>query len=569
MTLIGLGQIALLALLVTGLAWPLGLYLAAVLEGRRTWGSWLLGWFERLIYRLAGIDPQQEQHWSGYAAAVVAFTLVTMVALLALLLGQGLLPLNPQGLPGLPFDLALNTAISFATNTNWQNYGGETTLSPLSQMVGLTLLNVTSAATGMAVLAALVRGFSRASARTIGNFWVDLVRLVLYLLLPLSAALALGLVALGVPQTLDPAVTVAGLAGPPQTLALGPVASQEAIKLLGTNGGGYFNANSAHPFENPSALSNLIELVALLALPAALLVAFGRLVGDPRQGRALFKAVGLLFLALMLLGYAAESAGSPLLAAAGLDPASANLEGKEIRFGVVGSVLYAVATTLTSCGAVNALHDSLLPLGGLVPLVAMMLGEVAPGGVGSGLYGLLIFVLLTVFIAGLMVGRTPEYLGKKIEAREITLAVLALLLFPLTALGLSALSLVLPAGLASVTATGPHGLSQALYAYTSAAANNGSAFAGYNGNTLYGNLLLGLAMLVGRFSVIVPVLAIAGSLAAKKPVPPSAGTFPTHGGLFVGLLVGVILIVGGLTYFPVLALGPVAEHLALSAGSRF
>ncbi|MBI1208785.1 MAG: potassium-transporting ATPase subunit KdpA [Azospirillum sp.] len=568
MTTQGWLEIALYLATVTGLALALGLYLAQVFQGKPTWATPAAAPVERLIFRLAGVDPAQEQHWTHYAGSVLAFTLVGILLLYGLMRVQDWLPLNPDGQAAVAPDLAFNTAVSFATNTNWQNYGGESAMSYFTQMAGLTVQNFQSAAAGLAVAVAVARGFARRSTRSVGNFWVDLVRAVLYLLLPASVIFALFLVGQGVPQTLGGAVVATGLDGVTQSIARGPVASQEAIKLLGTNGGGFFNVNSAHPFENPTPLANFAEMVALLVIPASLVVMFGRMVGDLRQGFALYAAMGVLLLAGLAVCYGAEAAGNPALTHLGIAPGG-SLEGKEVRFGVVESVLFAVATTVTSCGAVNAMHDSFTALGGLVPLVNMMLGEVVFGGVGSGLYGMLVFVLVTVFIAGLMVGRTPEYLGKKIEAREIKLAVLSLLFFPLSVLGLSALSLVLPDGVASVGAPGPHGLSEAVYAYASATANNGSAFAGYNGNTLYANSLLGLAMLVGRFSVIIPVLAIAGALAAKKTIPPSAGTFPTHGILFVVLLVAVVLVVGGLTFFPVLALGPVAEHLAQASGRLF
>jgi K+-transporting ATPase ATPase A chain len=464
-------------------------------------------------------------------------------------------------------DSAFNTAVSFVTNTNWQGYGGESTMGYLVQMTGLTVQNFVSAATGIAIAMALIRGFSRASAQTVGNFWADLVRATLYVLLPLSLLCALFYVSQGVTQTLGSYIDATTLEGAKQTIAVGPTASQLAIKMLGTNGGGFFNANSAHPFENPTALTNLIEMVSIFAIGAALTNVFGRMVGDERQGWAIFAAMGILFIAGVAVTYWAEAGSNPAFAALGIE--GGNMEGKEVRFGIAGSALFAVVTTAASCGAVNAMLDSFTPLGGVVPLVNMQLGEVIIGGVGAGLYGILLFVIVTIFIAGLMVGRTPEYLGKKIEAKEVKMAMLAVLSLPLAILGFTAASAVLPTALGSLANAGPHGYSEILYAYTSAAANNGSAFAGLSANTPWYNLTLGLGMMMGRFMVIVPVLAIAGSLAAKKTVPTSAGTFPTHSGLFVGLLVGVILVVGGLTYFPALAVGPIVEHFAMLAGQTF
>ena len=480
---------------------------------------------------------------------------------------QDLLPLNPAGQSAMAPDLAFNTSASFITNTNWQNYGGESTLSYLSQMLGLTHQNFLSAATGIALAVALIRGFSRASTGTVGSFWVDLTRCTLYVLLPLCIPLTLFYVWQGMPQTLQPYVEATTLEGAKQTIAVGPVASQVAIKMLGTNGGGFFNANAAHPFENPTALANFVQIVTIFALGAALTNVFGRMVGDERQGWAILAAMGVMFLAGIVVTYASESAGSPVTNALGLS--GGNMEGKEVRFGILGSALFAVITTAASCGAVNAMHDSFTALGGMIPMINMQLGEIIVGGVGAGLYGILIFVIVAIFVAGLMVGRTPEYLGKKIEAREVKMAMLAVLCLPLMMLGFTALATVVPPGLAAPANAGPHGFSEILYAYTSAAANNGSAFAGLTGNTLFYNTTLAVGMLVGRFFVIVPALAIAGSLAAKKTVPVSAGTLPTHGSLFVGLLVGVILIVGGLTFFPALALGPVVEHLAGAAGQTF
>jgi K+-transporting ATPase ATPase A chain len=567
MTFAGWLQIALFCAVVLALVKPLGLYMTRVFTGARTPLSPVLRPVERGLYRLAGIDEAHEQHWLAYAGAMLVFHAAGFVLLYGILRLQGLLPFNPADQGAVAPDLAFNTAVSFVTNTNWQNYGGESTLSYLSQMLGLTHQNFLSAATGIALAVALIRGFARASARTVGSFWVDLTRCTLYVLLPLCIVYTLFLVWQGVPQTLAPYAEATTLEGGKQTIALGPVASQVAIKMLGTNGGGFFNANAAHPFENPTALSNLIQMVSIFGLGAALTNVFGRMVGDERQGWAILAAMGVLFLAGTAITYWAEGAGNPLINALGLQ--GGNLEGKELRFGIPGSALFAVVTTAASCGAVNAMHDAFTALGGLIPLVNMQLGEIIVGGVGAGLYGMLVFVVVAIFVAGLMVGRTPEYLGKKIEAREVKMAMLAILCLPLMMLGFTALATVLPAGLAGPANAGPHGFSEILYAFTSAAANNGSAFAGLSGNTPFYNLTLGAGMLVGRFFVIIPALAIAGSLAAKKTVPASAGTFPTHGGLFVGLLVGVILIVGGLTFFPSLALGPIVEHLAGAAGQTF
>ena len=560
----------LLYLALVALATPLiGGYMARLFDGQRVWLSPLLGPVERAIYRLCGIDPAREQHWTGYALSLLALNLAGALALYGLQRLQGGLPLNPAGMAAVAPDLAFNTAISFVTNTNWQSYGGETTMALLTQMAGLTVQNFLSAATGIAVAVALIRGFARASARTIGNFNVDLVRAVLYLLLPLCVVGSLVLVWQGVPQTLAAAAEATTLDGAHQTIALGPVASQMMIKHLGTNGGGFFNANAAHPFENPTALVNLIHLLAIFLIGAGLTNSFGRMVGDQRQGWALLAAMGGLFVVGVAVTLWAESQGNPALAAIGADQlvSGGSMEGKEVRFGIALSALFATVTTAASCGAVNAMHDSLMPLAGMVPLINMMLGEIVVGGVGAGFYGMIVFVIHTLFIAGLMVGRSPEYLGKKIEAREVKLAVLATLIFPLAALGLGAAGLL--AGPEAISAPGPHGLSQVLYAYVSATANNGSAFAGFGANTPLHNTLLALAMALGRFVVIVPVLAIAGALAAKRTAPASAGTFPTHGPLFIGLLTAVILVVGGLTFFPVLALGPIVEHLLLGHGTLF
>ena len=567
MTLLGWVQILLYCGIIIILVKPLGGYMTRVYAGERTVLSPLVGPLERALYRAAGTSDTEEQHWTSYATAMLVFNLAGCVVLYALLRLQGTLPLNLAGMGAVGPDLAFNTATSFVTNTNWQNYGGESTLSYLVQMSGLSVQNFLSAATGMAVAVALIRSFARASAKSIGNFWVDMTRSTLYVLLPLCVLLTLVYVALGVPQTLGSYVTATTVEGATQTIALGPVASQLAIKMLGTNGGGFFNANSAHPFENPGALSNLIQMVSIFAIGAALTNVFGRMVGNQRQGWAILSAMGILFLAGVAVVYWAEAAGNPLIQALNVD--GGNMEGKEARFGIAASALFAVITTAASSGAVNGMLGSFTPLGGMIPLINMELGEVVVGGVGAGFYGIVLFVILAIFVAGLMVGRTPEYLGKKIEGREVKMAVLAILILPAAMLGFTAVSVVMPSAVASVGTAGPHGFSEILYAYTSAAANNGSAFGGLTGNTPWYNITLGLAMLMGRFLVIIPALAIAGSLAAKKTVPSSAGTFPTDGGLFVGLLVGVILIVGGLTFFPALAVGPLVEHLSMLLGQVF
>lgn len=576
MTLNGWLQILLFFVVLTALTRPLGGYLARVFAGEAGLLGRILGPVERGCYRLAGIDPAREQHWTGYAVAMLVFSLAGYVALYLLQMAQGLLPLNPQQLPGLDADLGLNTAISFVGNTNWQSYGGESTMSYLTQMLGLTVQNFLSAATGMALAIALIRGFAcRGGERTIGNFWVDMTRATLYVLLPISIVVALFFVWQGMPQNFDAYTEVTTLEGARQTIAQGPVASQVAIKMLGTNGGGFFNANAAHPFENPTALTDFVQVLLIFAISAAMTQVFGRMVGNPWQGWALYSAMSILFLVGVGLSYWAEARGNPALLPLGVDQTASvlqpggNMEGKEARFGIARSALFATVTTDASCGAVNAMHDSFTPLGGAVPMVNMMLGEVVFGGVGSGLYGMLLFAIITLFIAGLMVGRTPEYLGKKIEAREIKMTMLAILCMPMALLGLLAIASVSPVALEGLANGGPHGYSEMLYAYTSAVANNGSAFAGLSANTPFWNLSLALAMLVGRFAVIVPMLAVAGSLAAKTWTPPSAGSFPTDGGLFIALLVAVVVILGGLTYFPALALGPVVEHLAQLAGSHF
>ena len=549
------------------LAKPMGLWLFALYEGRTTPFHRVLAPVERGFYRLAGIDPTVEQGWRRYAVHMLLFNLALLLLTYAILRLQGTLPLNERGFPGMSADGAFNTAISFTTNTNWQWYSGETTLSNLSQMLGLTIHNFLSAATGIALAFALFRGFARREAKSIGNFWADVTRVTLYLLLPICFAYALFLIASGVPQTLAASIDAATLEGAKQTIALGPVASQEAIKMLGTNGGGFFNANSAHPFENPTALTNFVQMLSIFLIGGGLTWCFGRAVGNPRQGWAILAAMMVLFLAGTVVCYWQEAAGNPILHQIGVP--GGNMEGKEIRFGIAGSALFAAVTTAASCGAVNAMHDSFTALGGMVPLFNMQLGEVVVGGVGAGIYGFLLFAILAVFVAGLMVGRTPEYVGKKIEAREVKLTVLAIAILPFAILGLTALSSVLPDGLAGPLNKGPHGFSEILYAHTSAAANNGSAFAGLTAGTPFYNGMLGIGMWLGRFFVIVPMLAIAGSLAAKKYTPATAGSFPTTGALWVGLLVGIVLILGGLTFLPSLALGPVADHFAMIHGQLF
>lgn len=568
MTLAGWFQILAVLALVTGSAWLLGSFMAAVFTGKRTWLSPVLIPVEGAISRLAGTSPK-EQNWQSYALAMLAFNAVGFIVLYGLMRLQGTLPLNPQGFAGVPEALSFNSAISFVTNTNWQSYGGETTMSHFVQMAGLTVHNFVSAATGIALAVAFTRAFARSSAATLGNFWDDLVKATLYVLLPLSIVVAIAFMLLGMPQTLLGAVDATTLEGVKQTIAMGPIASQEAIKQLGTNGGGFLNANAAHPFENPSAWSNYLSIFAMLIVSAAMPFMFGRMVGDQRQGRALFITMFLFIIVGTGIVYWAEASGNPIIQAMGIDPGQGNMEGKEVRFGLAMTALFAVATTGLSCGAVNAMHSSLTPLGGLIPLFFIQLGEVLPGGVGSGLYGILVIAVVTVFIAGLMVGRTPDYLGKKIEAREMKLAMLALLVLPLIILGFSAVSAMIPLGLSSLANAGPHGLSEILYAYSSAAGNNGSAFAGLNANTNWYNTTLGITMFLGRFAYIVPMLAIAGSLAAKTKIPASAGSFPTHGTMFVALLAGVILILGGLQYFPSLALSPIVEQFLMLAGKTF
>ncbi len=546
---------------------PVGLWLFALYEGRRTPIHAILGPVETGFYKLSGIDPKQEQGWRRYALHMIVFNATLMALTYAVLRLQGVLPGNPQGLAGLSPHLAFNTAISFTANTNWQSYAGETTMSNFSQMFGLTIHNFLSAATGIALAFALFRGFARRSSATIGNFWADVTRVTLYVLLPICVVITIFYIASGVPQTMAGTVDITTLEGLKQTLTLGPVASQEAIKMLGTNGGGFFNANSAHPFENPTALVNLVQMLSIFVIGFGLTWTFGKAVGNTRQGWAILSAMLVLFLAGVTITYAQEAAGNPILHQIGV--AGGNMEGKEVRFGIAASALFSVVTTAASCGAVNAMHDSFTALGGMIPLLNMQLGEVVIGGVGAGIYGFLLFAILAVFVAGLMVGRTPEYVGKKIEAREVKLAVLAIAILPLVILGFTALSAVLPDGLAGPLNKGPHGFSEILYAFTSAVGNNGSAFAGLTANAPYYNGLLGVAMWLGRFFIIVPMLAIAGGLAAKKYTPESTGSFPTTGGLWVGLLVGIILIVGGLTFLPSLALGPIADHLAMISGKTF
>jgi K+-transporting ATPase ATPase A chain len=567
MTFIGWIQILLYCAIVVALVVPLGSYMTRVFNGERTFLSPILRPVEAALYRLGGVDATREQHWVAYTVSVLFFHVGGFVILYALMRLQALLPFNPAGQSAVAEDLSFNTAVSFITNTNWQNYGGESTLSYLVAMLGLTHQNFLSGATGIVLAVALIRGFARASAQTVGNFWVDITRCTLYILLPICIVYALFLVWQGMPQTLGPHVEVSTLEGGKQTIAVGPVASQVAIKMLGTNGGGFFNANAAHPFENPTALSNFVQMISIFAIGAALTNVFGRMVGNQRQGWAILAVMGVLFIAGVSVAYWAEAHGNDAFTALGLT--GGNMEGKEVRFGIVASALFAVITTAASCGAVNAMHDSFTALGGMIPLINMQLGEIIVGGVGAGIYGMLLFVVLAIFVAGLMVGRTPEYVGKKIEAKEVKMAMLAILILPLMYLGWTAVAVVIPSAVAALANPGPHGFSEVLYAYTSQTGNNGSAFAGLSGNIPFYNLTGAVAMLVGRFWMIIPAMAIAGSLAEKKSIPPSAGTFPTTGGLFIGLVVGVILIIGGLTFFPALALGPIVEHLAMTAGILF
>jgi K+-transporting ATPase ATPase A chain len=572
MTINGWLQIALFCAVILALAAPVGGWLHAVYQGRRRW----LGPVESAIYRTLGVDPDEDQHWTRYAASVLVFSAVSMLATYGALRMQGLLPLNPAALPGVADRQAFETASAFTTNTNWQSYSGESTMSYFSQMTQLAFHNFVSAAVGMGVAFALARGIAAKSGGRLGSFWADLVRGTLYVFLPLCIMLALVLVSRGVIQNLKPYEIVTTVEGARQTIAMGPVASQEAIKQIGTNGGGFFNANSAHPFENPTPFTNLLSMLAILLIPAGLVNAYGRVIGRPRHAWAILAAMGILFVAGTAVTYAAEAAGNPIHAARGIDVAgilpghaAGNMEGKETRFGVAGSALYAAVTTAASCGAVNAMHDSFTPLGGLIPMVNMQLGEIVFGGVGAGLYGMLVFVVLTVFLAGLMVGRTPEYLGKRLGSREVRMAMLYILAFPAVVLLMTALASVTESGLSARANTGPHGLSEILYAFTSAAANNGSAFAGLSGGSVFYNTLLGMAMLLGRFALIVPVLALGGFMGERGAAPETAGSFPVDTPLFVGLLVSVVLIVGALTWFPVLALGPLAEHFLMNAGRMF
>ena len=587
MTANGWLQIAIFFALIVACAKPLGTFITNVMEGRKTWLSPVLGPVERLIYRICGVklDAQrqpEEQHWTRYAAGLLAFSAFSALLLYAIQRLQVLLPFNPQGYSAgnVSPDLAFNTSVSFTTNTNWQSYVPETTLSYFVQMTGLTMHNFLSAAAGLGIAMALIRGFARQSVKTIGNFWADLTRGTLYILLPISIVAALVFCSQGVIQNLHPYTALTTLEGVKQTIAQGPVASQEAIKMLGTNGGGFFNANSAHPFENPTPFTNMLQMFLIFLIPGALTYTFGKMVRDTRQGWAVFAAMSVLWLAGVVVSYHFEQHGTPMLQKAGIEMTATgtqpggNMEGKETRFGIADSALFATVTTDASCGAVNGMHDSMTPLGGLVPLFNIMLGEVVFGGVGAGLYGMLMFAILAVFIAGLMVGRTPEYLGKKIEQKEVKMAMIAMLVLAASILFFAAGTSVVefaknsywnPPGPAAANTNNPgaHGLSEILYAFTSATGNNGSAFAGINANTPWYNITIGFAMLIGRFLMLLPLLAIAGSLAAKKQVPVSAGTFPTHGPLFVSLLVGVVVIVGALTYFPALSLGPIVEHLML------
>ncbi len=569
MTSNGWLQIALLFAVVILTAIPIGRFMARVYAGERTFLSPILGPVEQGLYRLAGVDPGRDQGWVAYTLSMLAFNAAGFLLLFGILRLQGLLPLNPQGFAGVSADLAFNTAVSFVTNTNWQSYVGEATMSNFSQMSGLAVQNFLSAATGLALAIALVRGFARSGANGVGNFFVDATRSTLYILLPLCFITAIALVAMGMPQTLDGSVAATTLDGAQQTISIGPVASQVAIKQLGTNGGGFFNANAAHPFENPTALANMLQVWQMLVISVAVVFAFGQLIGDKRQAYAILAAMMILLVVGVAVAYWAEAAGTPTLLQAGLDPSGGNMEGKEVRFGLALSALWAAVTTGLSCGAVNAMHGSFTPIGGLVPLVLIKLGEILPGGVGSGLYGMLVMAIIAVFVAGLMVGRTPEYLGKKIEAKEVKMAVLATLVLPIFVLGFSSIAAVLPGPLAAIGNGGPHGLTEILYAYASGTGNNGSAFASLSANTPWWNTTLGIAMLAGRFAYIIPMMAIAGSLAAKTRLTASTGTFPTHGPLFVGLLIGVIVILGGLQFFPAFALGPIAEQVQMLAGKTF
>jgi K+-transporting ATPase ATPase A chain len=567
MTTIGWIQILLYCAIIVALTPVLGAYMTRVFNGERTFLSPVLRPVEAVLYGIGGVDEKREQSWLIYTVSMLFFHVGGFLILYGLMRFQAVLPFNPAEQSAVAPDLSFNTAVSFITNTNWQNYGGESTLSYLVQMLGLTHQNFLSAATGIVLALALIRGFARASAKTVGNFWVDITRCTLYILMPICVVAALFLVWQGMPQTLGPYVDATTLEGAKQTIAVGPVASQIAIKMLGTNGGGFFNANAAHPFENPTALSNFVQIILIFALGASLTNVFGRMVGNQRQGWAILAVMGVLFIAGVTVCYWAEANGTTALNTLGLT--GGNMEGKEVRFGIVASALFAVITTAASCGAVNAMHDSFTALGGMIPLINIQLGEIIVGGVGAGMYGMLLFIIISIFVAGLMVGRTPEYVGKKIEAKEVKMAILAILVLPLMYLGWTAVAVVYPPAVASIANAGPHGFTEVLYAYTSQTGNNGSAFAGLTGNTPFYNITGAVAMFVGRFFMIIPAMAIAGALAEKKSIAASAGTFPTTGGLFVGLVVGVIMIVGGLTFFPALALGPLVEHLAMTAGTLF
>jgi K+-transporting ATPase ATPase A chain len=568
MTVIGWIQILLYCAIIVATIPVLGAYMTRVFNGERTFLSPILRPIETVLYRIGGVDERREQTWVMYVVGMLLFHAGGFLILYALMRLQGVIPyFNPAEQSAVAEDLSFNTAVSFITNTNWQNYGGESTLSYLVQMLGLTHQNFLSAATGIVLAVVLIRGFARASVTTVGNFWVDITRCTFYILLPICIPYALFLVWSGVPQTLGAYVDAMTLEGAKQTIAVGPVASQIAIKMLGTNGGGFFNANAAHPFENPTALSNYVQMISIFVIGAALTNVFGRMVGNQRQGWAIFAVMGILFVAGVTVCYAAEADGTSMLDMLGLS--GGNMEGKEVRFGIVGSALFAVITTAASCGAVNAMHDSFTAIGGMIPLINIQLGEIIIGGVGAGLYGMLLYVIIAIFVAGLMVGRTPEYVGKKIEAKEVKMAMLAILVLPLMYLGWTAVATVIPSAVAATNNAGPHGFTEILYAYVSQTGNNGSAFAGLSGNTPFYNLSGAVAMFVGRFWMVIPAMAIAGALAAKKTVPASAGTFPTTGGLFIGLVTGVVVIVGGLTFFPALALGPIVEQLSMRANTLF
>jgi K+-transporting ATPase ATPase A chain len=567
MTTIGWIQILLYCAIIIAITPVLGAYMTRVFNGERTFLSPVLRPVEAVLYGIGGVDEKREQSWLIYTVSMLFFHVGGFLILYVLMRLQAVLPFNPAEQSAVAPDLSFNTAVSFITNTNWQNYGGESTLSYLVQMLGLTHQNFLSAATGIVLALVLIRGFARASMKTVGNFWVDITRCTLYILMPICVVATLFLVWQGMPQTLGPYVDATTLEGAKQTIAVGPVASQIAIKMLGTNGGGFFNANAAHPFENPTALSNYLQIISIFAIGASLTNVFGRMVGNQRQGWAILAVMGVLFISGVIVCYWAEANGTTALNALGLT--GGNMEGKEVRFGIVASALFAVITTAASCVAVNAMHDSFTALGGMIPLINIELGEIVVGGVGAGMYGMLLFVILAIFVAGLMVGRTPEYVGKKIEAKEVKMAMLAILVLPLMFLGWTAVAAVNPQALTQLGNAGPHGFSEMLYLYTSSTGNNGSAFAGISANTMFFNITGAVAMFVGRFFMIIPAMAIAGSLVEKKSIPASTGTFPTTGGLFIGLVVGVILIVGGLTFFPALALGPLVEHLAMTAGTLF